>query len=333
MGTVTQNIKAFIEKGNKHNVKVVDSRGELNYLASFGFLLVAWFQVLHELIVRKEAAIMHINVSERSSFYRKACFIWLAKRFNVKTILHHHGAAFIPFYNNSNYVSKRIVQYCVCSATENIVLGQKWKSFIETFIPNHSPISIMFNAVPRREYTKTVPAIFTISLIANLSERKGVMVALNALSQIQDKIDCHIHFVGGGDVERYQDIAKKMNIEGKCSFHGWVSRDKTFEVMTNSNVLILPSYEEGLPMVVLEAMAHKIPVVCTPVGSLGEVFTHDKELLFVDVGSAESLSEALVALANSKTLSSRLSECAHETYLSKFSIEEYMKCLLNIYER
>ena len=97
-------------------------------------------------------------------------------------------------------------------------------------------------------------------------------------------------------------------------------------------MLILPSYEEGLPMVILEAMAHEIPVICTPVGAIGEVFTHRKECLFVDVGSTVSLVNAIEEVHRDQGLKNTLIQNAKTLYLTEFSIEQYMKRLIEMYK-
>lgn len=331
MGTVSKNIKSFIQNETKHSCRVIDSRGEINYIVSFLFLFKALVQVTLELLLNKQKTILHINVSERSSFYRKACFIFLARCFNTQSILHHHGAELIPFYNNCGKFSKRVTQYCIRNTTKNIVLGQKWASFIQKNIPDAAPTYILFNAVPFQQYIKSATPRLTISLIANLTERKGVKIALEAIARLQDQLDICIHLVGGGEIEKYQGLSKELGIEHRCTFHGWSTREKTFKVMVSSDMLILPSYEEGLPMVILEAMAHEIPVICTAVGAIGEVFTHRKECLFAEVGSTESLADAISEMHIDKELRSRLMRNAKDLYLREFSIEKYMKRLIDIY--
>ncbi|MDO6712205.1 glycosyltransferase family 4 protein [Aliiglaciecola sp. 2_MG-2023] len=331
MGTVAKNIKDYLQNETDIKVKVFDSRGEIGFLLSFLYLFRALFLVTAELLKNRKDVLLHINVSERSSFYRKFCFIFIARLFKVPTVLHHHGAELIPFYEHCGGLSRKVVQYCIRNCTLNIVLGEKWKVFLENAIPNHAPIQIMFNAVARHQIPVKTNQNFSIAMIANLSERKGVSLAIEAAKQLKQDYDYTMHFIGGGEVEKYREQAKKEDLEDQCIFHGWTSRENTLKLMADSNILILPSYNEGLPMVILEAMAQAVPVICTPVGSIGEVFTHEKECLFMEVGSAKSLYVNIKRLQNDQVLRADLISAATITFDNKFSIQQYMTCLLKTY--
>lgn len=333
MGTVTRNIKNELLKDKNYSVRVIDSRGEKGFALSFFYLFIAILIYLKELIICNENMVIHINVSERFSFYRKFIFIILAKLFKKKTVLHHHGAELIPFYKGCSPLTKKVVNYCIRNTDLNIVLGEKWKSFLENSVPNHAPIEVLHNAVPTKEIQKKPPEAFTISIIANLSERKGVSLLLEAAKKMQGQFDFKINFIGGGEIEHYKAKAKTMGLEKECVFHGWVSQTDALYLMVSSSVMVLPSYEEGLPMVILEAMAQEVAVVCTPVGSIGEVFTHEQECLLMEVGSAESLYHNLIRINKDKALTQAIIKQAKENYNQHFSIENYITCLTRLYQK
>ncbi|TRY32836.1 glycosyltransferase family 4 protein [Aliiglaciecola sp. M165] len=333
MGTVTKNIKDYIENSSSDEVRVFDSRGEVGFALSFLFFFKALVGVFSELLFSKQPTLLHINVSERFSFVRKAAFIALARGFKVKTILHHHGAELIPFYEGASPLKRRITEYCITRTDCNLVLGEKWRRFIIESVPNHAPIEILYNAVPRKVVADGKSSAMSLSMIANLSERKGVVIMLEAIAKVKNSLDVRVDFLGGGDTEKYALKAKALGVDHLCHFHGWLARDKALSIMYQSHALVLPSYDEGLPMVILEAMAQGVPVICTPVGSIGEVFTHEKECLFVDVGSADSLAEAILRLLSDSELQQQLVDNATQTYERQFSIENYMSCLENIYQK
>jgi glycosyltransferase involved in cell wall biosynthesis len=332
MGTVTKNIKDYLETTDDISVRVLDSRGEAGFLLSFFFLFRSLISFIGELIFSKEKLVLHINVSERASFYRKFCFISLAKLAKVPCVLHHHGAELIPFCEGCSSFTKRVVEYCMNNADINIVLGRKWKLFIERNFKQCAPVQVIFNAVPQHHYNQVTNEKYTISMIANLSERKGVSLALDAAAQLNKKSEFVFNFIGGGEVDRYRTMAKSMGLNDSCVFHGWISRSQTLDLMANSDVLVLPSYDEGLPMVILEAMAHGVPVVCTPVGSIGEVFTDNKECLFMEVGSSQSLFENIHKLQQSSELRDRIVASASATYKQNFSIDKFMTSLITAYK-
>ena len=219
MGTVTRNIHNELIKHNDVNVKVIDSRGEKGFAFSFIYLFIALTIYLKELILCKDTLIVHINVSERFSFYRKFLFLSLAMLFRKKTVLHHHGAELIPFYKNCSNFTKKVVNFCIRNTGTNIVLGDKWKTFLQQAVPDHAPIKVLHNAVPTKHLTQKTPRIFTISMIANLSERKGVSLLLEAAKKLQDKIEFQVDFIGGGEIDKYRAKTEKMGLKNNCSFH------------------------------------------------------------------------------------------------------------------
>lgn len=332
MGTVTKNIKDYLIENSQIPVQVYDSRGEIGFFLSFFFLFRSIVSVIAQILFSKEKIILHVNVSERASFYRKFCFVLIAKIFRVPCILHHHGAELIQFYETCNSLSRRVTSYCINNASSNIVLGEKWKNFLQVNFKKSAPCTILYNAVPRTGLVKTEGEKFTICMIANLSERKGVSIALESAAMLKNDCNFTLHFIGGGEVEKYSEQSKTLGLTDQCIFHGWISRSETQQLMINSDVMILPSYDEGLPMVILEAMAHSIPVICTPVGSIGEVFSDKNECLFMEVGSAESLYNNIRCLQSDKELRLQICKNASTAYEQSFSIEGYMKCLIKLYK-
>jgi len=285
-------------------------------------------------IKKSDDLVVHINVSERLSFFRKACFVGVSNIFNVPCVLHHHGAEVISFYENASSLSRFLVRYSVDHSSLNLVLGTKWECFLKSICRNCN-VEVLHNAVPIHELhaASTKNDKFVISMLANLCERKGVVIALKALRELKGKgLDAHIHFIGGGDVDKYTALAEEHGVKSYCTFHGWVRSEVALQYLASSDLMILPSYDEGLPMVILEAMAQKIPVVCTPVGSIPEVFMDREDCLFIEVGNFKSLSNAMLEIGNDKILRDSLVSNAFEKYESSFSLNVYSKRLLNIYK-
>lgn len=335
MGTVSRNIKhGLTSMLGKEAVKILDSRGESNIILSFFYFSLSLVKFVCVCIKKPDDLVVHVNVSERLSFYRKASFVFVANVFHVPCVLHHHGAEVISFYKKSSFISKFLVRYAVSRASLNLVLGNKWEKFIKS-ICDKANVEVLHNAVPihNLKIINSVSNKFKISMLANLCERKGVVIALDALNRlIKNGIDVHIHFIGGGDVDKYSSLSKEMGVSNYCTFYGWVDSDEAIQCLASSDLLILPSYDEGLPMVILESMAQKVPVICTPVGSIPEVFIDREDCLFVDVGSAESLTSAIMELTSDKPLRDSIIFNAFRKYEKNFSLNIYSEKLLNIYK-
>jgi glycosyltransferase involved in cell wall biosynthesis len=330
MGTVAKNIYEALSSQPGYTVSVLDSRGERGILFSFIYLFIAIFKLLM-IFSKNKNNLLHINVSERFSFFRKFIFITLGKLFGCKVVLHHHGAEFIQCYQNASLLYKILVNKSIAMCDVNIVLGEKWKNFIQKNICESARVLVLYNAVPNVFLKRSKNKIYTISMIANLTERKGVLVLLNALRSIKDKFSFRVQFIGGGEVNRFKTVANDMGLKEVCSFLGWQDRDSTKKLLAESHVLVLPSYDEGLPMVILEAMSQGIPVICTPVGSIGEVLSHSESALFVNTGDPESLAITFVQLHDDKNLEEHLIQNSRKLFEEKFSMDGYLDSLKRIY--
>ena len=100
---------------------------------------------------------------------------------------------------------------------------------------------------------------------------------------------------GGKDVETFKAMAAELNLDDQVSFPGWLAKPEVERLLRQSQILVLPSYEEGLAMSVLEGLSYGLCVICTPVGALVEVIDHDQSGWIVAPGDRPALSAALKA--------------------------------------
>jgi glycosyltransferase involved in cell wall biosynthesis len=111
---------------------------------------------------------------------------------------------------------------------------------------------------------------------------------------------------------------------------GWIDSDKRNELLLKADLFILPSYNEALPMALLEAMAWGLPVIVTPVGGIPEVVTADENGLLVTPGDIQQLSSAMQSLITNEDLRLRLGDAARASAI-EFDVTKYCVNLVNIY--
>ncbi len=142
----------------------------------------------------------------------------------------------------------------------------------------------------------------TILVVAQLIERKGIQYLLEALSLMQADPSV-VHLCGTGP---YQEALRKqadaLGLADQVVFHGSVDADRIRELQDASDLFVLPSRQEGLPLSLLEAMAAGMPVVATPVGDIGRVLQHEQNGLIMAPGDIEALTEALQTLSDDESL-------------------------------
>ena len=103
-------------------------------------------------------------------------------------------------------------------------------------------------------------------------------------------------------------------------FAGWVDQAGAAACLAEADALVLPSYDEGLPLVILEALSLGVPVVTTPVGAIPEVLDDGDTALLVPPGDVDALAGALARLAGDAALAARLSERGRALYEREFTL-------------
>lgn len=136
-----------------------------------------------------------------------------------------------------------------------------------------------------------------VSYVGRLHEEKGVLNLARAIPKVLAKRhDVKFVIVGEGQLEgELRSYVATHALSQNVTFAGWIPHDELREYLVKSKLLVLPSYTEGLPHAMLEAMACGTPVLATPVGAVPEVI-HDKETGFlVPDNSPDQLAESILS--------------------------------------
>ena len=117
--------------------------------------------------------------------------------------------------------------------------------------------------------------------------------------------------------------AKAMGLSRWVHFTGWVGQPEVARLMAAADVLVLPSYDEGLPLVILEALANGVAVVCSPVGEISTVLTDEVDAIFVQAGNVHELSAGLQRVLRDPLLRQSLEQNGRLLYEQKFSLQRF----------
>ena len=248
------------------------------------------------LLFDKRIKILHIHGAANASFYRKEVFIKMGKRFNKKIIFHQHAADFKDFFEQSNNKQHIIDTINLCDKL--IVLSQSWKVYFASIGVAEGKICVLNNIVfpPKEKPQKTPDEKLHLLYLGEVSYRKGIYDLLNVLKENKDYFKNKIILrIGGnsvdGDVNAFID-ENDMSLFVK--YVGWVSGVKKTECLEWTDVYILPSYNEGLPIAILEAMSYSHPVISTNVGGIPEILHSYKNGILIEAGNLEQIKNALM---------------------------------------
>jgi glycosyltransferase involved in cell wall biosynthesis len=308
-------------------LRLLDTRGDGSALSSLGVLTAALAQLLQSRL-QGELAGVHVNVAERLSLLRKGAVIVLSRAIGVPVLLHLHAAQLHSSYPHLPLPLQALTRWVFSLPQGCVVLGQTSRQFvIEQLKVPAERVQVLNNGVPEPSQPRRVPAegrALRVLFVGNLSERKGVSDLLAALAQPGfDTQQLSVDMAGGGDVEGYQAKARTLGLAERVRFTGWVDQAGVAALMANADVLVLPSYDEGLPLVILEALANGVAVVCSPVGEIGSVLSHDKNALLVQPGDVPGLALALQRVLSDAPLRQRLEQAGRRLYEEKFSVRRF----------
>ena len=155
-----------------------------------------------------------------------------------------------------------------------------------------------------------------IGCVGRLSVAKGQLELIEAFAPVkQERSRAELWLVGTAQGEPEYDArlharVRELGLEESVRF--WGHRSDVRELMKKMTVLVLPSYEEAMPLVVMEAMSVGVPVIATDVGGVSELFEHQLSGLLTSPGNISQITEALRAVLDSVELWERLSSCAYE---------------------
>jgi polysaccharide biosynthesis protein VpsI len=280
--------------------------------------------------------IFHIHMAMRGSFFRKFIIVVLLKPLKHKTIIHLHGSEFKDFYNHSSSIIKRLIKFVFENVDDVIVLSNSWKIFILSIAPG-SNVFVVNNYVEQVPFIKSSESCdegkIIFSFFGAIGDRKGIFDLIKAFKNVLPILDnCELHVYGDGKINEAKALCQELGIDFSTKFHGWTAGKNKNIAMNRSDVIILPSYNEGLPMVILEAFSISKPVISTYVGGIPEVIENGENGILINPGDIESLTRSMVELASNPKLREYMGANAYNSYSFNFSPNVILPKLRDIYE-
>lgn len=266
-----------------------------NKLVKLWYALQAYVRTWLLLMLDKRIKIVHIHGAANASFDRCRIFINLVKKFGKKVILHEHAADFVEYYNDS--IDKESIIHTLNLCDCLIVLSDSWKKYFVSIGKEENKVHVLNNIVSPpdlRDITKNDNRLH-LMYMGEISKRKGAFDLLKAIVENKDYFkDRLLLRMGGNEVDG--DIKAYIRDNGLgcfVSYEGWIMGEKKIECLNWQDVYILPSYNEGLPIAILEAMSYKHPIISTPVGGIPEIIKTQENGILVTPGNSEEIAKAI----------------------------------------
>ena len=281
-------------------------------------------------------SILHIHTSREFLFLKD---VYLAREIkkakNIKVSLTVHVGDIGTVFNRISAFKRLIVRWINKYVDKVFFLSTKiQKQFIDVGIETEKTEVLYnffdFNPKHSDEADSKRNDVLKLLFLGAIHRDKGIIELLTALNQ-SDEIDYHLTVCGkitDRGIEK-QFLKLVDNLGNKVSMLGYVSGDLKEKVFRESDVLVLPSYHEGMPLVILEALGAGLGIISTRVGATPEILGNEN-VLWVEIGDITSLKEKIMLLAKDNKY---LEKMKTENYaLSKqYTIEEHIKHLCSQY--
>ena len=131
--------------------------------------------------------------------------------------------------------------------------------------------------------------------MGTIGNQKGTWDILDVIVKYKDELSpCFELLIGGnGDVKQLNDRIRKYNLSKIVTFIGWIRGKDKHEALLDSDLYLLPSYYEGLPISILEAMAYQLPIISTNVGGIPQIVKNFENGFLIQPGNQKELIDSL----------------------------------------
>lgn len=280
----------------------------------------AWLSFVAMLALGK-AALVHVHAASDASFWRKSCFLLPAFLFRVRTVLHIHAGAFPDFYQaRCGRLPKAAIRYVLDRVDSVIVVSNPLQRFVESISRNRF-VCVIYNPMALPE-----PVDFTartqahLLFLGRLEHAKGSYDLLRAVHQlVQRHPGLRLILAGNGELAQTREAISALGLGDNVEVLGWVGAQAREQLLARAAVCVLPSYAEGLPMSVLEAMAAGLPVVASAVGGLPDIVTDGVEGRLIAPGDVTALVNALDDVLADEALRRRMGTAGRNKAETVFS--------------
>jgi glycosyltransferase involved in cell wall biosynthesis len=274
-----------------------------------------------------------VFASAGSSFVEKGYYVHSARSRGIPVVLAVRSGRFRDQVLRSP-AFRQFAAHTVRHADLLLCQGERWVRFyadvfglpkerclvIENWVSDEALFDIGAERVPR-----STGRPLELLYLGWIEAFKGVGEMVRAFARVANDpvfAGARLVIAGAGRAEaKTRALATGLGLGGRVHFPGWLDWYERRRALESADVLILPSWNEGLPNVLVEAMAAGLPAIVTPVGSVPDLVTADHDAMLVPVRDERALSVALTRIASDSSLRTAIGRAAHATAERRLRLE------------
>ena len=320
----TENLTAFLNSEQiqyeRINIaptkRTTEGRTLFDRVVISGFAMLKQRRQLVKLIKRNQINVIHLTTSGGLALIRDIMLIKVANSRRIPVAYHIHFGR-IPQIILQNGTMWKMMKKALMLADKTVVIDKctcdSIRNMIHDIHMQYIPNSINITKMPIAKENGEKQ----ITFLGWCVKTKGIEELLAAWNQVSVKHDWVLNIVGPYEKDYMNSISENMDLS-KVRIMGELNHEKAMEVLNNSSVFVLPSYTEGFPMSILEAMVLKKAIIATKVGAIPEILSGDCGLL-IEKQNIHQLSEAMEKYINDDALRREHGENAQNKAFTEFS--------------
>ncbi|HEU4788939.1 MAG TPA: glycosyltransferase family 4 protein [Flavobacterium sp.] len=289
---------------------------------------------LSKRVFNKDFDAVHFNSSAKAPLLKDQLIFFLISRLaSKKYIFQIHFSGVNETFLSFGFL--RSLQFWFLKRVDTIVLlSDSFKNeLVASGIPE-SKITVLYNFHTLKNNLKinTLSSGRELQLlfVGSINQRKGFNDLLEALKVLN--IDYSLNVLGDFSSDEMKEFCDNFIEENrlKVNFHGYLAGQNKFDVISKSDILILPSYAEGFPMVIPEAMALGCAIISTNIAGIPEIVQNGYNGYLISPGEIDELAEKIMYLDNNREELKVFRENSLNLS-SKFNLENYIEKICTIY--
>jgi glycosyltransferase involved in cell wall biosynthesis len=270
-------------------------------------------------LIRFHPDVVHLHAASKTSFIRKGILLWISRLAGVPVVVHMHASHFQEFYENSPRAIRAVIRATLRRAGTVVALGETWAARLQEIAPA-ARITVIPNAVrPAPRSIQPAPGESVgVVFLGSIGDHKGTFRLLDAWRRLGPDA-ATLTIAGDGEVERARQRIHELHLEDTVEVREWLSESDVDDLLHRSQVLVLPSLNEGQPMAVLEAMSRGLCVVAGDVGGLPEMIGSGCGVL-ISPDDIEAIAAALRVIICDDELRAQYGAAAYARVAEQFDV-------------
>jgi len=301
--------------------------------------LIRLVKFIYKLILLKPKTVL-IFCSDGASAIEKGVMILICNLFKAKSIIFPRAGNLIDQIEKFNFFHF-FIKYSFSKATLFLCQGPNMKFFSKDKLKiNNEKVKIISNWTATDELIKIGEArtfskstrCIKILYVGWLEKQKGIIELLEVVNSLHLKqYKIHLLLIGDGSLRNHiHEFIDKNNLLKVIDIGGWLSSDEINRHLKKSDIFVLPSWQEGMPNALIEALSSALPSIVTSVGVISDYLTHNESTLFINPKSNIELEAAIEKLINNLELRKKLSKNGLLVSKNIFSTSKSLKKLSSI---